>query len=63
MIAKLKMKKEHIENLQRLFEHWRKYNLRLTATCNPIFKLLRKNQNVEWNKDCQEAFGKIKQYL
>ena len=35
----------------------------LTATCEPIFKLLRKNQPVEWNDDCQEAFEKIKQYL
>jgi len=24
----------------------------LTATCVPIFKLLRKNQVVEWNEDC-----------
>jgi len=35
----------------------------LTATCEPIFKLLRKNQVVEWNEDCQTAFDKIKQYL
>ena len=35
----------------------------LTATCEPIFKLLRKNQVVEWNEDCQIAFDKIKQYL
>ena len=32
----------------------------LTATCKPIFKLLRKNQGVEWNEDCQIAFDKIK---
>jgi len=35
----------------------------LTFTCEPIFKLLRKNHTVEWNEDCQEAFDKIKQYL
>jgi len=35
----------------------------LTVTCEPIFKLLRKNQVVEWNEDCQIAFDKIKQYL
>ena len=35
----------------------------LTATCEPIFKLLRKNQVVEWNEDCQKAFDKIKEYL
>ena len=32
----------------------------LTFTCEPIFKLLHKNQTVEWNEDCQEAFDKIK---
>jgi len=35
----------------------------LTSTCELIFKLLRKNQAIEWNEDCQEAFDKIKQYL
>src|SRR3954470_15950016 len=35
----------------------------LTDTCEPIFKLLRKNQDVRWDDHCQEAFEKIKQYL
>ena len=35
----------------------------LTATCKPLFKLLRKDQSVRWNGDCQEVFGKIKQCL
>jgi len=35
----------------------------LTSTCEPIFRLLRKNQVVEWNEDCQAAFDKIKLYL
>ncbi|RDY00937.1 hypothetical protein CR513_15783, partial [Mucuna pruriens] len=35
----------------------------LMATCSPIFKLLRKNQEMEWNQKCQEAFEKVKQYL
>jgi len=35
----------------------------LIATCEPIFKLLRKNQVVEWNEDCHNAFDKIKEYL
>ena len=35
----------------------------LTATCEPLFKLLRKNKSVCWNDDCQEAFGRIKQCL
>ncbi|RDX70659.1 Tf2-6, partial [Mucuna pruriens] len=35
----------------------------LTATCSPIFKLLQKNQKMERNEECQEAFEKVKQYL
>jgi len=35
----------------------------MTATCGPIFKLLRKDQGIEWTEDCQEAFDKIKEYL
>ena len=35
----------------------------LTATCEPIFKLLRKDQAIIWNENCQKAFEKIKQYL
>ncbi|PNX95908.1 hypothetical protein L195_g019106 [Trifolium pratense] len=35
----------------------------LTATCEPIFKLLRKDQAIEWNEYCQKAFDKIKEYL
>ena len=36
---------------------------KLTMICDPIFKLLRKNQQVEWNEECQKAFDKIKEYL
>ena len=35
----------------------------LTATCEPIFKLLKKDQVIKWNDDCQVAFDKIKEYL
>ncbi|RDY06881.1 Retrovirus-related Pol polyprotein from transposon 17.6, partial [Mucuna pruriens] len=35
----------------------------LTNTRSPIFKLLQKNQKMEWNKECQEAFEKVKHYL
>ena len=40
-----------------------RFIFQLTATCEPIFKLLRKNQAAKWNEDCQIAFDKIKQYL
>ena len=35
----------------------------ITATCEPIFKLLRKDQTMAWNDDCQTTFEMIKQYL
>ncbi|XP_050898483.1 uncharacterized protein LOC127105352 [Lathyrus oleraceus] len=35
----------------------------MTVTCEPIFNLLRKDQAIEWNSDCQQAFEKIKGYL
>ena len=35
----------------------------LTSTCEPIFKLLKKDQVVRWNGECQIAFDKIKEYL
>ena len=31
--------------------------------CDLVFKLLRKNQPVEWNKECQKPYDKIKEYL
>lgn len=37
--------------------------LHLTETCESIFKLLRKNQAIEWNEDIQGAFENIQQYL
>ena len=35
----------------------------LTATCEPIFRLLKKSQTNRWNDNCQAAFDKIKEYL
>ena len=36
---------------------------RLTDICEPIFRLLRKNQPTVWNDDCQCAFEKIMECL
>ena len=36
---------------------------KLTSTCDPIFKLLRKNEPHTWNDKCQKAFELIKEYL
>ena len=35
---------------------------RLTDICEPIFRLLRKNQPTIWNDDCQHTFEKIKEF-
>ena len=35
----------------------------LTATCDSLFKLLKKDTKIEWTDECQMAFDKIKQYL
>ncbi|XP_075107119.1 uncharacterized protein LOC142180094 [Nicotiana tabacum] len=35
----------------------------LTTTCEPIFKLLKKNAAIKWTDKYQEAFDKIKEYL
>uniref|UniRef100_A0A2N9GXT9 Uncharacterized protein n=1 Tax=Fagus sylvatica TaxID=28930 RepID=A0A2N9GXT9_FAGSY len=35
----------------------------LLATCEPLFKLLRKDVKIKWTEDCQRAFDKIKEYL
>ena len=36
---------------------------KLASTCEPIFKLLRKNEPHTWNDECQKAFKLIKEYL
>ena len=35
----------------------------ITTTCEPIFKLLKKNSTVECTEECREAFERIKNYL
>ena len=35
----------------------------MTAKCDPIFKMLRKNNSGEWDEECQVAFDKVKEYL
>ena len=35
----------------------------LSETARPFFKLLKKDAQINWNEDCQEAFEKLKQYL
>ena len=35
----------------------------MTAKCDPIFKMFRKHNSGEWDKECQVAFDKVKEYL
>nr|XP_027118525.1 uncharacterized protein LOC113735729 [Coffea arabica]XP_027118526.1 uncharacterized protein LOC113735730 [Coffea arabica] len=75
IIIKSKKVEDHLVDLKKLFERLRKYNLKLnpanvllelrllTSTCEPLFKLLKKNAPMDWNEDCQQAFDKIKNYL
>ena len=35
----------------------------LIATCDPLFKLLKKDTKKEWTDECQVAFDRINQYL
>ncbi len=36
---------------------------KLTTTCEPIFKLLKKGEPKEWTEDSQKAFKAVKEYL
>ena len=40
-----------------------RFIFKLTTICEPIFKLLRKNQLVIWDDKCQQSFEAIKNYL
>ncbi|XP_070045966.1 uncharacterized protein [Nicotiana tomentosiformis] len=55
-------KKEVMSLLGRL-NYLRRFIAQLTTTCEPIFKLLKKDAAIKWTNECQEAFDKIKEYL
>ena len=40
-----------------------RFIVRLTDTCEPIFRLLRKKQPKVWDDQCTQAFERIKVYL
>ena len=46
----------HLNYISRFISH-------MTATCEPIFKLLNKDQGCVWTNDCQRAFESIKEYM
>ncbi|XP_070007434.1 uncharacterized protein [Nicotiana sylvestris] len=57
-----KNKKEVMSLLARL-NYISRFIAQLTTTCEPIFKLLKKDVAVRWTDDCQKAFDRIKDYL
>ena len=46
-----------------ILQYISRFIARLTDICETIFHLLRKNQPMVWNNDCQHAFEKIKECL
>ncbi|KAL4280265.1 hypothetical protein GQ457_03G011170 [Hibiscus cannabinus] len=72
MITKSRTEDEHIVNLEKLFQRLRKFRLRLNPSkrgnvllghIGKVIRLLRKNNPGTWDKECQEAFEKIKKQL
>ena len=57
-----KSKKEIRGFLGRL-QYISRFIAKLTSTCEPIFKLLRKNEPHEWNDECQKDFELIEEYF
>ncbi|XP_070045892.1 uncharacterized protein [Nicotiana tomentosiformis] len=55
-------KKEVMSLLGRL-NYISRFIAQLTTTCDPIFKLLKKDAAIKWTDEYQEAFDKIKEYL
>ena len=40
-----------------------RFIFQMTTKCDPIFKMLRKHNSGKWDKECQVAFDKVKEYL
>ena len=65
--ASMKMKLPKTENVIRGFlgriQYISKFIAQLTMTCEPLFRLLKKEVPTVWNEQCREAFKNIKNYL
>ena len=55
--------KREIRGFLGILQYISRFIANLTDICDPIFRLLRKNQPTVWNDDCQRAFNKIKERL
>ena len=58
----LKIKKE-IRSFLGKIQFINRFITKLKIVCEPIFKWLQNNQPIVWNKQCEIAFDKIKEYL
>ena len=54
---------KQIRNFLGKFNYIARFIAQLIATCDQLFKLLKKDTKIEWTDECQVAFDKIKQYL
>ena len=52
--------KKHIHSFFGKVNYIASFIAQLTATCDLLFKLLKKGTNIEWIDECQAAFDKIK---
>ncbi|XP_075645297.1 uncharacterized protein LOC142616304 [Castanea sativa] len=55
--------KKEIRGILGRIQYISRFIAQLTMTCEPIFRLLKKEVPTVWNEQCQEAFEKIKNYL
>ena len=55
--------KKQIRSFQGKVNYIARFIVQLTATCDSLFKLLKKDTKIEWKDECQTTFDKIKQYL
>ena len=54
---------KEIRGFQGRLQYISRFVAKLTSTCEPIFKLLTKNESHTWNDKCQKVFELIKEYL
>lgn len=55
--------KSELRSLLGLVSHYRKYLPNMTTLCNPLNKLLQKEQPFVWSQACEAAFRKLKELL
>ena len=54
--------KKEIKGFLGILQYINCFIAKLADICEPIFRLLRKNQPTVWNDDCQRAFEKVREH-